>query len=193
MNRAWIALMLAGIGPALDCDAGTSCPEPPCAKASDGDKFDLVGWCEETGRCESSGMPSPRCPDAANTSAPGCGLRSTNGDYVLAIPVGDLKATLGGRRELTINYGNCDRDAAPPEVHDVVVDYDGVRATGCTQTNPCVPGGMPTYLFCKDVPPGVKDVRFSMKYGGAEGKTQITIEMIDPSCSNFCVAPPPPG
>ena len=183
------AATLAAVGIGAACDDASSCPGMSCDPAIDGTPFDLLDWCQASGECLRDGKRVPACPGADADPPPACALAPFDDDETLEFPVGDLASTLAGRRDLVLVLAPCDnRDAAPPDVRNVEVAFDRVRA-GCESANPCDPKEAPTVITCAGVPSSVKNVTVSFTYDGAQGKTTLDVRMQNTSCSYFCASP----
>jgi hypothetical protein len=176
------AAVLAGL--AIACDGAESCPSHPCDPTSNGDPFDVLRWCEESGACLRDGTRVAVCTDAGSTAA-SCALGSVGASETLTLPVGSLASTLEGRRDLVVTYASCDTDAELPDVEDVEIRFDGEPAS-CASSNPCDPSGVATVTTCLGVPSTVRSITVSFKYGGAQGKLGLQVEMQDSTCSYFC-------
>jgi hypothetical protein len=186
-NLGWalcaLAVLAAAVVPA--CDQGASCPGHPCDPPSDGTPFDLIDYCQTTGTCLRDGLPAIVCHHPDASPPPTCALGPVDSNETLTFPLGSLAATLGGRRDLVITYAQCERDGAPPDLMDLAVFYDGVPAA-CEAANPCDPSATPTVLVCRGVPASVTDATLSFSYGGAQGKTSLSVEMLNTTCSYLC-------
>lgn len=177
--------ILACIFLGVACDGAASCPNPPCDPASDGEPFDVLRWCEESGKCLRDDTRVPVCSDANASPPPACALGPVDAGETLTFPVGQLWSTLGGRHDLDVVYASCDTDSQPPDFQDVQIRFDGVPAE-CTSANPCDPNGTPTVTTCQGVPSTVSSITFAFVYGGAQGMTSLQVKMQDTHCSYFC-------
>lgn len=170
---------------AISCDDGASCPANPCDPASDGVRFDVLGWCEESGGCLRNGAQVPVCKDADASPAPSCALEQVDGSETLTFPIGELWPMLGGRHDLVVTFTSCDDVARPPDLQEVQIRLDGEPAA-CQPTNPCDPAGLPTLITCLGVSATVQSITFSFIYDGAEGSLPLQVQMEDAACSYFC-------
>ncbi len=173
--------MFAASSLAVACDGAESCPSHPCDPTSNGEPFDLLDWCAETGGCLLD--DAPVCKDGDRT--PACVLKSVDASETLTFPVGKLWPTLGGRHDLVVTYASCDQDARPADFTDLQVRFDGKPAQ-CASMDPCDPTGTPTVMTCLGIPSTVSSITFSFTYGGAEGPTSLQVELQDTTCSYFC-------
>jgi hypothetical protein len=176
---------VAFAGTVIACDGAESCPSHPCDPTSNGDPFDVIRWCEESGACLRNDAPVPLCKDADASSAPACRLARVDANETLSFPIHELGEALRGRRDLVVTYASCDTDAQLPDFKDVQILFDGEPAP-CASSNPCDPSGIATVTTCLGVPSTVRSVTVSFTYDGAEGATNVQVEMQDATCSYFC-------